>query len=127
MKLIGSRMEQQMREELLRSNRSLQDGSTGGALVGVLQAANFDVTGAYVLNWIPEQAEDIYVVLAESGEILIAEIPRGAGQAHVERRELADYAKKCTKVQRLKIAVAQDLLASIDKQTKKPPAPPASR
>lgn len=124
MKLIGSHTEQQMREELLRSNRSLQDGSAGDALVSLLKAANCDVTGVYVLNWIPEQAEDIYAVLVAPDEVLIAEIPRGAGPTLVERRGLEDYVAGCTKVQRLKIAVAQNLLVSVDKEIKKPPATP---
>ena len=111
MKLIGSRTEQQMREELIRSNLSLQDGSYG-RLVSALESANVNVVGAYVLNWIPEQAEDIYAVLVSANEVLTVEVPRGEGEVLLEREELAGYEGKCSKVQRLKIAVAQDLLAS---------------
>src|SRR5258706_15025865 len=111
MKLIGSRTEQQMREELVRSNLSLQDGSYE-RLVAALESANVNVAGAYVLNWIPEQAEDIYAVLASAVEVLIVEVPRDEGQVQWERQDLAGYKKKCSKVQRLKIAVAEDLLAS---------------
>lgn len=111
MKLIGSRTEQQMREELVRSNLSLQDGSYV-RLVEVLESANVNVAGAYVLKWIPEQAEDIYAVLVSAGEVVTVEVPRGEGQVLLEREELAEYEGKCSKVQRLKIAVARDLLAA---------------
>jgi hypothetical protein len=111
MKLIGSRAEQQMREELIRSNLSLQNGSHG-RLAEALESANVNIARAYVLNWIPEQAEDIYVVLVPEGEILTVEVPRDEGQVLLERGQLATYEGKCSKVQRLKVAVAKGLLAS---------------
>lgn len=105
-----------MREELVRSNLSLRDGSHG-PLIAALKSANVNVAAAYVINWILEQAEDIYAVLVSSNEVLIVELPRGDGQIQLERQELANYRKKCSKVQRLKIAVAQDLLASKGEET----------
>jgi hypothetical protein len=111
MKLIGSRVEQEMRDELLRSNLALCDGSYG-PLVAALEAANVNIAGAFVVKWIHEQAEDIYVVLVSSREVLVVEVPRGEGQVVVERVDLAAYKRKCSKIQRLKIAVAEDLLAS---------------
>jgi hypothetical protein len=111
MKLIGSRTEQQMREELIRSNLSLQDGSYG-RLVAALESANINVVGAYVLNWIPEQTEDIYAVLVSANNVLTAEVPRSEGEVLLAREDLAGYEGKCSNVQRLKIAVARDLLAS---------------
>lgn len=110
MKLIGSRTEQQMREEV-RSNLLLQDGGYG-LLAGALESANVEVARACVLNWIPEQAEDIYVVLVAAGEVMTVEVPRAEGQVLLEREELAKYEDKCSKIQRLKIAVARDLLKS---------------
>lgn len=111
MKLIGSRIEQRMRDELIRSNLALQDGGYG-RLGNALELANVDVAVAYVLNWIPEQAEDIYAVLATANEVVIVEVPRTEGQVLVEREHLAKYEVKCSKIQRLKIAVARDLQAS---------------
>ena len=111
MKLIGSRSEQQMREELIRSNLSLRDGGYG-QLPNALEAANVNIAGAYILNWIPDQAEDIYAVLVSPVEVVTVEIPRSEGQVLLERERLAKYESKCSKTQRLKIAVALDLLAS---------------
>lgn len=109
MKLVGSRTEQQIREELLRSNRALQDG-TSGKLANALASANVRVVDTYVLDWIPEQAEDIYVALASANEVVIVEVPRDEGQVLLERVDLAQYKRKCSKIQKLKIAVAMDLL-----------------
>lgn len=111
MKLIGSRTEQQMREELIRSNLSLQDGSRS-RLADALRDAGVSVAGAYVLNWIPEQAEDIYVVLVSAIDVVVVEVPRGEGELLVERQELAKFEDKCSKTLRLKIAVARNMLAS---------------
>lgn len=111
MKLIGSRTEQQMREELLRSNLALRDGSYE-RLTEALESANVNVARAYVINWIPEQAEDIYAVLVSAGEVVTVEVPRGEGQVLLERDELVKYEDKCSKSQRLKVAVALALLAS---------------
>ncbi|GHU22420.1 hypothetical protein AGMMS50243_21940 [Betaproteobacteria bacterium] len=112
MKLIGSRTEQQMREELVRSNLALRDGSHD-RLVKALELANVNVAGAYVLNWIPEQVEDIYAVLVSVGEVVTVEVPRGEGQVLIDREELVKYEGKCSKIQRLKIAVARDLLECV--------------
>lgn len=111
MKLIGSGVEQAMREELLRSNIALCDGSYG-PLAAALESANVNIAGAFVVKWIHEQAEDIYAVLVSSREVLVVEVPRSEGQVLIERVELAAYKRKCSKIQRLKIAVAENLLAS---------------
>ena len=111
MKLIGSRTEQKMRDELVRSNLALQDGGYGNLTIA-LELADVNIAGAYVLNWIPEQAEDIYAVLASASEVVIVEVPRAEGRALVEREKLAKYEAKCSKLQRLKVAVARDLMGS---------------
>jgi hypothetical protein len=111
MKLIGSRVEQQMREELIRSNLALQDGSHF-RLANALELANVNVVGAYVLNWTPEQAEDIYEVLASAVEVVTVEIPRSEGLALLERESLKAHERKCSKIQRIRIAVALELLIS---------------
>lgn len=61
-KPTGSRAEQQICKALVRSDLALQDGSYG-RLANALDSANVNVAGAYILNWMPEQAGDIYAVL----------------------------------------------------------------
>jgi hypothetical protein len=108
MKLTLSRSDQQMREELVRSNLTLQDGSNQ-RLANILDSEGVNVCKAYVLNWIPEQAEDIYSVLVSAGEVITVEVPRGDGATLVEREDLARYESKCSKVQKIKIAIAREL------------------
>lgn len=78
----------------------------------ILGGVNINIAGAYVLHWIPEQAEDIYEVLVSADEVVIVEVPRSEGRAMLERETLAQYESKCSKVSKRKIAIACDLLAS---------------
>jgi hypothetical protein len=110
MKLIGSRTEQQLREELVRSKLSLRDVDHD-PLAKTLKSAKTDIVEAYVINWIPEQAEDIYEVLVTPSDVMILEIPRGEGEIRIQSQTLADYLIGASKAQRLKIAVAQDLFS----------------
>lgn len=100
--------DQQTREELVRSNLALQDGSHG-PLVAALRGANANLANSYVVNWIPEQAQDIYTVLIEMGTVLIVEIPRDGSRVQIERQELSNFEAECSRVQRRKIAVAKEL------------------
>ena len=52
MKLIGSKMESDFRDELLSSNNALQD--SGSKLRQALTAAGHETKNAYVLHWTPE-------------------------------------------------------------------------
>lgn len=111
MKLIGSRIEQLFREELIRSNLSLRSGDNK-QLAKALASAKVNVVGAYVLYWIPEQGEDIYRVLVPTSEVLTVELPRDGGPVLLEREGLASYERKCSMSGKIQIAVALDLMAS---------------
>lgn len=111
MKLIGSRTEQEYRERLVRSNLSL--GNSGDRLGSALETVGVDVANAYVIFWIPEQAEDIYQVLTPAGEIVTVELPRYSDEILLlERRALKDYERGRSQQERIKLAVALDLIAS---------------
>jgi len=111
MKLIGSLAEGLLREQLLRTNAALNDGSDD-RLVDALRAETANVADAFVLDWVMDQGEDIYTVLVSPDEIVVVEVPRDDGEILVVRRTLADYRRGCRKSARIKIAVALDLLAS---------------
>lgn len=111
MKLKGSRVEKELRDELLRSNVALRDGSYGRLAVA-LQSNDVNPACAYVVKWIHEQAEDIYAVLAPADVLLIVEVPRDEGPVSAQRADLVAYKNGSSRVQRLKIAVAEDLLAA---------------
>ncbi|RFA24188.1 hypothetical protein CAI21_22520 [Alkalilimnicola ehrlichii] len=110
MKLIGSRQEQQLRGELLRSNRALKSGLGNPGLLRVLKESSHDPEKSYVLNWIPEQGEDIYTVLVFPGNLMEIEIPRGSGSVEMRELDLRNYAEKCSRINKLKLSVALQLM-----------------
>ncbi len=57
MRLIGSKMESDFREELVRSNEALQD--TDSKLGKALAIGGHDTKNAYVLHWVHGQLEDL--------------------------------------------------------------------
>lgn len=67
---------EQLRKDLLSSMGLMFSGSTNplllDALVGLFPRLSF----ALVVNWIPEQAEDIYWVLIDLERIAVVEVPR---------------------------------------------------
>jgi len=109
MKLIGSRIEQQLREELLESSAGLRE-RVNVRLTEALESAGILPSNALILNWIPDQAEDFYVVLISIRELLHIEIPRDGGVVQMRRETLVEYERRVSKTLRLKIAVAKSLL-----------------
>ncbi|WP_257386005.1 hypothetical protein [Tahibacter caeni] len=111
MKLVGGRTEQEYREGLVRSNLSLRNSSS--RLGAALEAAGVDVANAYVVFWIPEQAEDIYQVLTPAREIVTVELSRYSDDVLLlERQSLKDYERGRSQQDRIKLAVALDLIVS---------------
>ena len=65
--------------ELQNNQKSLYSGGHGKALaayVASLDSSNF----SYLLKWIPEQAEDIYLLMTASNEIVEIEVQRDNGK-----------------------------------------------
>jgi hypothetical protein len=111
MKLIGSLSEAREREELVASNAELR--RRDGALASALVAAGFDVTTAFVLEWIPEQAEDLFVVLVGPDRVVRVEVVRATGNvAAIEETAIGDY-RPPSKPTRLRLAIALDLRRSV--------------
>lgn len=109
MKLIGSKMESDFREELLRSNEALQDPDS--KLRKALEAEGHDTKIAYVLHWTPEQLEDLYSVLIGGSYLVDVEIDKydNSKPPKLERNELKFYLHGLSKMNQVRLAVAQDL------------------
>ncbi|RJE73242.1 hypothetical protein BGP78_19215 [Pseudoalteromonas sp. MSK9-3] len=108
MKLIGSRVENEFRAELEESNRSLLSESK---LSLVLMSKSYSVENAYVLNWIPEQYEDIYLVIIDGSYLISVELDRQDSTTApiIEKRELADYRRGLSRMKQIQLMVALDL------------------
>ena len=110
MKLIGSKAEREFREELIRSNKFLN--SENERLSLELRKVGFDLSNSFVLNHIPEQCEDIFVLLTSGSYVVTIEIDKSDSENPViiDRVELKDYLKGLSKINQIQIAVAMDLM-----------------
>ncbi len=102
-------MESDFREELLRSNRTLQDLDSKLRLA--LEAGGHETKNAYVLHWTPEQFEDLYTVLIGGTYLVNVEIEKhdSSSPPIVERNELKPYMHGLSKMNQVRLAVAQEL------------------
>ena len=64
---------------LVDSNRMLLNGQSHPRLLGVLLVEFVSIESVYIINWIPEQGEDIYIVAAPPNTIATVEVPREEG------------------------------------------------
>lgn len=69
-KLIGSKMEQDIRKQLVKSNESLFKSEENKRLLEVIRSLYPEMKVAYIIDWIPEQGEDIYKLLINENIIL---------------------------------------------------------
>lgn len=109
MKLIGSKMENDFRQELIRSNEELHNPDS--RLRQVLEGKGYNTLNAYVLNWVPEQLEDIYLVLIDGSFLVGVEIDKfeQTKPPLFERIELNDYLHGLSKMNQVRLAVAKEL------------------
>lgn len=112
MKLMGNKTERDFREELLRSNKSLQEPES--RLRQILSSEGHNTKNAYVLNWTPEQREDCYTVLIDGKYLIDVEVERTDNykQPVIESRELKVYMRGLSKINQIRLAVARDLTGS---------------
>jgi len=107
--------DEEIKRELLGSKEALFSGEENSALLRIMQEKFPEVNVAFILDWVPEQAEDIYWVLIDVGRVAIIEVLRSAktmpGGPLVEMRSIESYNdKKLSKRARRKLKVALDLI-----------------
>ena len=103
-----------VRADLLSSMASMFSGGTNPLLLAALKAAFPWLSFALIVNWIPEQAEDIYWVLIDLDRIAIVEISRLSNSLEdvsVEVLDLNEYKERRLFIEnRRKLEVAIDLM-----------------
>ncbi|WP_419905208.1 hypothetical protein [Kiloniella sp.] len=134
MRLIGSRREVKLREELVaghqhlfanadkkdKSIRSLfkklfvnmsKEQKEDKRILSCLRSNYPNMVTAYCLHWIPEQGEDIYFYLVDLDNVAVIEIDRLDDRVEIifENMTLRAYRKELSKSGRLLLAVALDL------------------
>ncbi len=66
----------EIEQSLIRSSKLLLEGKTNQRLLNVLLAEFGNIDQAFVIDWIPEQGEDIYTVVIPPDTVTIVEISR---------------------------------------------------
>lgn len=103
-----------VRANLLNSMESMLSGDTNPLLWAALKTAFPWLSFALIVNWIPEQAEDIYLVLIDLDHIATVEISRlssDLADVSVEVSDLDKYKDRRLSVEnRRKLEVAIDLM-----------------
>jgi hypothetical protein len=110
LELIGGKTEQEFREQLINSHFSLFNDKSKLRLLNILK--NFiDTKSAYIIDWIPEQGEDIYTILNNSDIIAIVELDRLNQELEPVLNTLSinEFKKGLSKINQIKLAVAIDL------------------
>lgn len=112
MKLNGSITEQEYRKWLISSHQGLFGPDQRGAgLVAVLKAHYPQMMTAYVIDWIPEQGEDLYTVLINDELIVNVELSHDSLVAPiVDSITVKQYLHKLSKSKQIQLAVALDLV-----------------
>lgn len=111
MRLIESRQEQDIRADLKKGHHALFQNSENVRLLEVLQKTFPKMQTAYVLEWIPEQGEDIFGVLIDTDTISWVELDRVNIKAEpiIESGSVSKYRRKLKKLKLIKLLVALDL------------------
>lgn len=111
MKLRGSKTEQDIRDQLKKSNESLFNDNDKTRLLNVLRNQYPEMKSAYIIHWIPAQGEDIYRILINDSIISEVEIDRLDEMAEpiFEAKSVNEYKQGLNKQNQLKLAVAIDL------------------
>jgi hypothetical protein len=112
-KLIGSKTEKEFRELLIKSNYSLFNDIKEKGFLDFLKNHFPEMTSAYIVDWIPEQGEDIYKILINDDLIVEIEKVRETNETSIlNSMSVNDYKKRLSKINQIKLAVAIDLYQS---------------
>src|SRR5690242_8348633 len=105
-KLIGSKTEEDLRAQLLASHESLFRDSARNRLLTCLRRCFPLIRTAYVLNWTPEQGEDIFLILVNDSLVAVIELDRQDldSEAIVNSMSLSDYHRGLSKNGRINLA-----------------------
>lgn len=115
MKLIGSKLEKEIEESLVKSRGWV----FGSKIYPAIRSKYGDVNSAYVLQWTPDQEHDLYCILIDGLFIVSFEVPRSEAysSASVDMEEISiqDWRKNTRKRGHLQLEIALKL-AEMDKK-----------
>ncbi|WP_281561077.1 hypothetical protein [Thalassomonas sp. RHCl1] len=111
MRLIGSKMEKEFREELISSHRHHFSKNSDKKLKSVLLENNYSVDDAYILIGFPDESEEHYLVLIDGSFILsvVIEMLYENVAPVIEHVSLQEYKQGLSRMKQVQLLVAQNL------------------
>lgn len=111
LKLRGSKTEQDFRNELIRLQTQLYNNKLLSKFLKVLQQRFPSMKSAFIIEWIPEQGEDIITFLVDTSTIAQIELERDElnAQPILSTNQVDEIKKNLRKWAQIKLAVAIDL------------------
>lgn len=111
MKLKGTKTEQDFRERLINSHKSLFQDQSNERLLNILRNSFPEMRTAYFIGHTPEQGEDLYRILINTDTIALLELDRYNHDTKpiVGKVSVREYTKRLNKMDQIKMAVALDL------------------
>lgn len=102
-------MESEFREQM---KESLLNFSANSRLISALESMGHSTSRACTLQWLPEQDEDIYLVLIDGSYLVSVELSKFEAQTPpiFERIELKDYMTGLSHMHQVQLLVAQELV-----------------
>lgn len=105
----------ELKDSLLKSMNLLLSGKNNVLLLKTLRNIDPQLSFALILNWIPEQTEDIYWVLLASESVLAIEVPREPDldiiDISVKKYTLHEYKNRCLSAEpKAKLKAALEIL-----------------
>lgn len=117
-KLKGTHTEQAYAAKLEKSRDFIFDSKAGARLKSILASEYPELKTAYILDSIPDEDEDIYLVLVNNENLLSVELDRDNLSATpiFEHKDLGNYKKRLRKSDQIQLSVAMELgLNAIEK------------
>ncbi|WP_092211257.1 hypothetical protein [Desulfoluna spongiiphila] len=122
MKLTGSKMEEDFREELIKSHQHHFASKPCSKIKEVLEQNGHPTSRAYILHWTPDQDGDFITVLINGEYVVTTEIDHNdfSVTSSVDRYELKDYLKGLSRMNQVRLLVAKDLSNNSNEKEKGP-------
>lgn len=110
MKLRGTKTERDMRHQLIASRDAILREGSNPRLLEALKSVYPDLISAFVIHWIPDEAEDEIIVMIDLDKMLWVELDRvdTSKKANIEVLKFAHY-EKGKRQHLIKMAIAKEL------------------
>lgn len=111
MKLLGSKKELDIREQLIKKHNYLFNNKEDNQLINVLRLNFTNLKTAYILNWIQDQEEDTFTILINTDIITLIVLDYSGEnlKSVIETISEKEYLIGLSKSEQIKYAVAIDL------------------